>query len=108
MQSGLFGVLELQGRGLPDYMDRSLSPVVSRPCTRVPGRAAVLKELGPGPARRVVESLSTPELLHILKRWQILHPSSVPLSLVERAELIELAVQNEVRMNATLLLFVSS
>jgi hypothetical protein len=73
----------------------------SRPGTGVthPATAAPyihLRAGSPAPARRVVESLSTPELLHILKRWQILHPSSVPLSMVERADLVELAVQNEV------------
>jgi len=48
MQSGLFGVLELQGRGLPNYLDRSLSPVASRATSRAyrGTRPAALKELG--------------------------------------------------------------
>lgn len=108
MQAGLYGVLELQPHkgGVPDYLERSISPIASRANSRAGlfknTRAATLAELGPGPARTLVEALSTPELMHILKRWQIHHPSGVPLSLVERPELVELAVQYEVLAHLSL------
>lgn len=102
MNSGLYGVMELQtNKGRPDYLERSLSPVASRANSRAGyknTRPALLKDLGPGPARTLVEALSNPELLHILKRWQIHHPTGVPLSFVERASLVELAYQNEVAL----------
>jgi len=50
----------------------------------------------PAPARTLVEALSNPELMHILKLWQIRHPTDMPLCQVERSELVELAYQNEV------------
>ena len=102
MNAGLYGVLELQPNnkgGLPDYLEQSISPVASRTNSRAAfrgTRAALLQELGPGPARTLVDTLSSPELRHILKRWQIRHPSGVPLGLIERSELIELACQSEV------------
>jgi len=101
MQAGLYGVSELQpAGGLPDYQARSISPVASRVASRAGllrgTKAASVADLGPGPTRTLVESLSNPELRHILKRWQIRHPSGVPLGHVERSDLIELAVQFEV------------
>lgn len=57
---------------------------------------ASIVDLGPGPTRTLVASLSSPELRHILKRWQIRHPSGIPLCQVERSDLIELAAKFEV------------
>ena len=97
MQSGLFGIDELTHGGPPDYLKQSISPIASRAnsraCFKKGTRGANLQELGPGPARILVQSLSTPEILHILNLWQVHHPSAVPLNTCERAELVELAVQ---------------
>jgi hypothetical protein len=97
MQSGLFGIDELTRGGPPDYLKQSISPIASRANSRAGfkkgTRGANLSELGPGPARILVQSLSTPEILHILNLWQVHHPSAVPLNICERAELVELAVQ---------------
>ena len=100
MQAGLYGVIELQsGRGWPDYQEQSISPVASRMNSRAGLRGTQpvsIADLGPGPTRTLVASFSSPELRHILKRWQIRHPSGVPLGQVERGDLIELAAQSEV------------
>ena len=97
MQSGLFGIDELTRGGPPDYLKQSISPIASRTNSRAGfkkgTRGANLQELGPGPARILVSSLSTPEILHILNLWQVHHPKAVPLNTCERAELVELAVQ---------------
>ena len=100
MQAGLYGVIELQsGRGWPDYQEQSISPVASRMNSRAGLRGTQpvsIADLGPGPTRTLVASFSSPELRHILKRWQIRHPSGVPMGQVERGDLIELAAQFEV------------
>jgi hypothetical protein len=93
-------VIELQsGRGRPDYQEQSISPVASRMNSRAGLRGTQpvsIADLGPGPTRTLVASFSSPELRHILKRWQIRHPSGVPMGQVERGDLIELAAQFEV------------
>jgi len=76
-------------------VSHSLILVLTHTRTRTPKQ--------PAPARTLVEALSNPELMHILKLWQIRHPTDMPLCQVGRSELVELAYQNEV-----LLRYVSS
>jgi hypothetical protein len=97
MEAGLFGIRELQG-GKQDFLARSITPVCIAQ-RRTPGggrRRVTLNEISNEDARLLVQTLSRPELLHILAKWHVNENSGIPNSLnVPLLTLRELIVQNE-------------
>ncbi|KAJ1491064.1 hypothetical protein T484DRAFT_1776106 [Baffinella frigidus] len=95
MQTGLFGISELQGgKGRSDYLARSVSPacVLATPQGR---RGVTLDEVGTAEASSLVDTLSRPELVHICAKWGIQDKQDIPLgSGVPRQTLVHLIVHH--------------
>ena len=88
MISGLYGCSGLPGGtttqtwgNQPNFDIRSVSPVIVAENATTKQQRNIRHETGlrPEEIRRLVQALSVPELLHVLKSWHIEHPSGRPL-----------------------------
>ena len=104
MNSGLYGCSGLPGgttttswQNESNFSVRSVSPVaaVSRVVTRHQHNIRHETGLRPEDIRRLVQALSIPEIMHVLKSWHIEHPSGRPLGdRLHKHALVDLIVEH--------------